>query len=176
MHFSLQLISRKTNCRNHCCESDVHPLCPSVLVPLRGLLIDLCKGLGAAAVLEQMCQRVFCTPGTDDSKTLLGKIKKFVIPTVAVPPFLRYTAIASFYRISKGVWSCCYRSGLPMSVWENFAFQGSDKHSVGPCPPGQEVMGSQKSHSGKSAQFLLGHITHNSFIGYNFCMYPVILF
>lgn len=36
--------------------------------------------------------------------------------------------------------------------------------------------GESKIHSGKSAHFLLGHTTHNIFLGYNFCMYPVILY
>lgn len=101
MCFSLQIISRKTSCRNHCCESDVLPLCLSLLLPSRGSLIALCKGLWEAAAVEQMCQRMFCTPGTDDGKTHWGKIRTFMIPTVIVSPLLRYTATASFYGISR---------------------------------------------------------------------------
>lgn len=88
---SFQIISRKISGRNHCCESDILPLCLSFLVPFGGSLIALCKGLGAAAAVEQMALRVFCTPGTDDNKTLWGKNKEFVTPAVTVSPFLRYT-------------------------------------------------------------------------------------
>lgn len=68
------------------CESGVLPLCLSFLVAFRVSLLALCKGLGVAAAVEQMCQRVFCAPGTDDSKTLWEMIKKFVIPIVMSVP------------------------------------------------------------------------------------------
>lgn len=98
MCFSLQIISRKTSYRNHGCESDVLNLCLSVVMPFRGSLLILCKGLGAAAAVEQMYQRVFCTPGTDDSKTLREKNK---ITLVTLSLFLRYTATVSFSVISR---------------------------------------------------------------------------
>lgn len=179
MHFSCQFISRKTNCRNHCCESDVLSLCLSLLVLLRGSLIALCKGLGAAGAVEQMCQRVFHTPGTDDNKTLLGKIKKFVTPTI--PDLLSLPSwdtqqLPVFMEWAKGFGHISRDQGCPCQSERTLSSKAVGKCNICPCPLVQEVMGSQKSHSGKSARFLLGHTIHNSFLGYNFCMYPVILF
>lgn len=173
MCFCLQIISRKTNCRH------LWIRCPSSLSLFPG---------GIQSFTFSSVQRAGsgCGCGADVSEGVLRTWDRWQQNTLGddqevcdshcyVCPFLKYTATASFYGLSRAARSCLQRTVLLMPVWEDFTFLGGGKVQYLPMPTGAGGDGEVKILSGKSALFLLGHTTHNSFPQYNFCMYLVIL-
>lgn len=132
------------------------------------LTYALCRGVGAAAAVEQTWLWVFCMPRMDGGKTLWGRIREGMTPTFAVSPFIRHTAATEVLP------HVCRGQEPPCQSERALPSRAARQCNVCPSPVVQEVRGRQESHSGSSAHSLLGHAI--VFLDIPFCMYPVILF